>query len=205
MDDRYRSILLFGPPGVGKGTQGKLIGQIPGFFHLATGEMFRGLDKDSDLGREVRSYSTKGELVPDELTVKLWKQHVQGLINLGLYRPTIDILLLDGIPRSVAQAQALDDIIIPLAILHLGCPDIDAMVLRMKGRAEKENRPDDASESVIRRRFDVYDQETAPVLGHYDSTLIYKINAVNKPVQVLSDILIQIGPLHDDSFINPLS
>ena len=78
MADRYRSILLLGPPGVGKGTQGKLLGSIPGFFHLATGEMFRGMDKDSTLGKEVVSYSPRGELVPDEVTVRLWPPPVEG-------------------------------------------------------------------------------------------------------------------------------
>jgi adenylate kinase len=189
---------------VGKGTQGKLVGQVPGFFHLATGDMFRGLDKESELGREFLSFSTRGELVPDALTVKLWQQHVQGLCDSGAYDPACDILLLDGIPRSVAQAQALDDKITPLAIIHLVCPDIDEMVQRMKGRAEKENRPDDADESVIRRRFEVYEQETAPVLGHYDVSLVHDVTAVGKPVGVLREVLAQIAPLHDDSFTNPL-
>jgi adenylate kinase len=204
MADPYRSILLFGPPGVGKGTQGKLLGAVPGFFHLATGDMFRGLDRQSDLGREVLSYSTRGELVPDELTIRLWKQHVRGLVAAGRYNPASDILLLDGIPRSKAQAAALNDSIGVLAIIHLVCPDIDEMVARMKGRAEKECRPDDADEKVIRRRFEVYRAETAPVLEHYDRSLVRDINAVGKPVRVLRDILTAVAPLHDETFINPL-
>lgn len=204
MADRYRSILLFGPPGVGKGTQGKLLGAIPGFFHLATGDMFRGLDKESDLGREFLSYSTKGELVPDELTIRLWQRHVQDLIDADRYDPACDILVLDGIPRSVAQAEALDDKIDALAVVHLAAPDIDEMVQRMKGRAEKEGRPDDADETVIRRRFEVYDRETAPVLEHYDATLIRNVPAVGKPVAVLRDVLEVVAPLHDERFANPL-
>lgn len=204
MAERYRSILLFGPPGVGKGTQGKLLGSVPGFFHLATGEMFRGLDKNSDLGKEVVTYSSRGELVPDELTVRLWQQHVQGLIENDTYAPARDILVLDGIPRSVTQAQALDDKLDVLAIIHLTCPDIDEMVERMKGRALKEGRKDDADENVIRRRFEVYAAETSPVLSHYDAALVNDIDGVGKPARVLRDVLGIVAPLHDDSFENPL-
>ncbi len=204
MADRYRSILLFGPPGVGKGTQGKLLGSVPGFFHLATGDMFRGLDKNSDLGKEVVSYSSRGELVPDELTVRLWQQHVMGLIENGTYAPTRDVLVLDGIPRSVTQAQALDDKLDVLAIIHLTCPDIDEMVQRMKGRALKEGRKDDADENVIRRRFEVYESETSTVLGHYDAALVNDIDGVGKPARVLRDVLGVVAPLHDDRFENPL-
>ncbi len=204
MSQPYRSILLFGPPGVGKGTQGELLGAVPGFCHLATGDMFRGLDKASELGKEFVSYSSRGELVPDELTVRLWQQHVAGLVEAGAYRPDRDILVLDGIPRSVTQAEALDDKIDVLAIIHLVCPDIDEMVQRMKGRALKQGRADDADESVIRRRFEVYEAETAPVLGHYDPKLVHDIDAVGKPSRVLSDLLSAVVPLHDDSFGNPL-
>lgn len=204
MADRYRSILLFGPPGSGKGTQGKLLGSVPGFCHLATGDMFRGLAKESDLGREIRTYSSRGELVPDELTVRLWQQYVREIIAMEAYTPSCDILLLDGIPRSVAQAQDLEDKIEVLAIIHLVCPDIDEMVQRMKGRALKEGRKDDADETVIRRRFEVFDKETAPVLGHYDASLVRDIDAIGKPARVLLDILHVIAPLHDERFENPL-
>ena len=204
MADRYRSILLFGPPGVGKGTQGKLLGAVPGFFHLATGDMFRGLDKDSDLGKEVVSYSSKGELVPDELTIRLWQQHVAGLVEANRYRPSHDILVLDGIPRSITQAESLDDKIEVLAIIHLTCPNIDEMVERMKGRALKEGRKDDADENVIRRRFEVYDSETSPVLGHFDATLVTNIDGVGKPARVLRDVLEVVAPMHDERFENPL-
>lgn len=204
MADRFRSILLFGPPGSGKGTQGKLLGSVPGFCHLATGDMFRGLAKESELGREIRTYSSRGDLVPDKLTVRLWQQYVQEIIAMEAYNPSRDILLLDGIPRSVAQAQDLDDKIEVLAIIHLVCPDIDEMVQRMKGRALKEGRKDDADEAVIRRRFEVYEGETAPVLGHYDASLVRDIDAVGKPARVLHDILHIVAPLHDERFGNPL-
>ncbi|MHC5112876.1 MAG: adenylate kinase family protein [Planctomycetota bacterium] len=188
MADPYRCILLFGAPGVGKGTQGKMLGELEGFVHLATGDMFRGLDPESELGQEFLKYSTRGELVPDEFTVRLWQQHVAGLVESGRYDPETDVLFLDGIPRTVAQAAMLDPLIRPLALIHLAAPDIDAMVSRMKLRAEKENRPDDADEQVIRRRFEVYHEETSPVLGHYDPGLVLEIDAIGSIEEVFDRI-----------------
>jgi adenylate kinase len=177
MSHPYRCALLFGPPGAGKGTQGERLGTLDHCVHLATGDMFRGLDRESELGKQVASYSSRGELVPDEVTVDLWRQHVAGMIERGEYAPANDVLLLDGIPRTVGQAAMMEGLIVPAAIIHLVVTDLDAMVERMKGRAEKQGRADDADESVVRNRFTVYDRETAPVLGHYDPALVRDIDA----------------------------
>ena len=122
MADRYKVVLLFGPPGSGKGTQGKCLGQIPGMRHLATGDMFRALDPESELGKRVVRYSSKGELVPDELTIELWRDYVRTQVDEGTYRPASDLLLLDGIPRSLGQARALDDSVDVLRVVHLKVP-----------------------------------------------------------------------------------
>ena len=204
MEDKLRSILLFGQPGVGKGTQGAILGQIPGFSHLATGDMFRGLDRDSELGQEFMKYSTQGLLVPDELTCRLWYQYVQGLINTNKYNPVNDVLVLDGIPRSLAQAKTLDEHIDVLGVIHLVCEDMEEVVQRMKRRAEIQNRPDDADEAVIRRRFEVYAQETQPVLGHYDTSLVHDVTAVGNPGDILLNILEKVIPAIKGHFGNPL-
>ncbi|MHC5024694.1 MAG: adenylate kinase family protein [Planctomycetota bacterium] len=204
MSDRYRSLLLFGAPGVGKGTQGRLLGQIPGINHLATGDMFRSLDKSSELGRRFVEFSSQGLLVPDELTVQLWDQYVKRRITDGEFRPRHDLLVLDGIPRSVSQARMLEDRIEVLGVIHLVAPDIDAMVERMKRRAEREGRHDDADETVIRRRFDVYKAETAPVLDLYDTSLVHEVGAVGSPATVLLEVLGQIVPILEHHFGNPL-
>lgn len=195
MADLYRSILLFGPPGVGKGTQGAILGSVPGFFHLATGDMFRSLDGESELGMEFLEYSTKGLLVPDDLTIRLWQQHVAELATRGLYHQQEDLLLLDGIPRSVAQAEAIADHIEVVQVIHLDCNDLDEMVRRMQKRAGEQGRSDDADESVIRTRFEVYEQETAPVLATYDSSLVASIDAVGTPAEVLLRILGALVPV----------
>ena len=204
MSDRYRSFLLFGPPGVGKGTQGKLLGAIPGFRHLATGDIFRSLDKESPLGREFLKYSTKGELVPDDLTIKVWQQYMDERIGAGDYVPARDLLLLDGIPRSLSQAEALEAHVDVLLILQLVTPGIEAMVERMKRRAEQQGRPDDADEAVIRRRFEVYDEETAPVLAHYDEALVARVDAIGSPAEVLLRVLQAAVPAYASHFGNPL-
>ena len=166
--------------------------------------MFRGLDNDSDLGREFLSYSTKGLLVPDELTIRMWKRHVQGLIDDGRYGPASDLLVLDGIPRSIPQAEALDVSIEVVQVLHLVAPDVDSMVARMKKRALEQNRPDDADESVIRKRFAVSSKETHPVLEHYDGGLVAEIDAMGTPVEVFHRVLGAVIPVYRNRFGNPL-
>jgi len=190
----YPSILLIGPPGVGKGTQGKILGSIPGFFHLATGDMFRALDKESEIGLEFTRYSSQGLLVPDFLTVRLWNQHVEQLIAKELYNPKSDVLLLDGIPRSEPQAEMLAKHIDPFLIIHLVCEDIDEMVRRMQKRATVQGRPDDADEAVILKRFEVYREQTAPILVWYDKDIISNIDALGAQVEVLQRILNAVVP-----------
>ena len=194
MSTRYPSILLFGPPGVGKGTQGQILGSIPGFFHLATGDMFRSLDKESEIGMEFTRYSSQGLLVPDFLTVRLWRQHVEQLIARELYNPEVDLLLLDGIPRSVPQADSMKEYIDPRMIIHLVCENLDKMVRRMQKRATEQGRPDDADESVIRKRFEVYSEQTAPVLACYDKSIISDIDALGTQADVLLRVLSAVLP-----------
>ncbi len=201
----YRSVLLFGAPGVGKGTQGKLLGRVPGFVHMASGDIFRSLDKASALGRKFHEYSSQGLLVPDAVTIEVWKDHVRRRVDEGTYRPDVELLVLDGIPRNVAQCAALEAYVEVMQVVHLEAPDIDEMVERLKKRALEQNRTDDADESVIKRRFEVYDQETAPVLGYYDAKLLTRINAAALPAEVLLHVLEAIVPLYRDKFENPLS
>ena len=205
MSDKHRTILLFGAPGVGKGTQGKLLGAVPGFVHMASGDIFRSLDQASDLGKKFLHYSSQGLLVPDDVTIEVWKAHVDRQIAGGGYRPELDLLVLDGIPRNVAQSKALKRHIDVLGVVHLKPPDIEQMVTRLKNRALKENRQDDADETVIRRRFEVYDRETAPVLGYYDKTLIGEVNAAGTPAEVLLHVLETIVPAYREHFGNPIT
>ena len=204
MPDRFKTVLLFGAPGAGKGTQGKILGQIPGFFHLACGDVFRSLDTTSDLGSKFLDFSSRGELVPDEVTIEMWRQNMHAQTVLSLFKPKVDLLVLDGIPRSLGQAEALAPYLDVLSVIHLVCPDLDAMVQRMKKRAIKENRLDDADERVIRRRFEVYERETSPVLDHYPSELVTEVSAMGSPAEVLEHVLEAVVPVQNTHFHNPL-
>ena len=185
---RYNAVLLLGGPGSGKGTQGAALAGFPNIRHLAMGDIFRALDKESDVGREFLSYSTKGLLVPDELTVRVWEQHVRRRSGSGDIRADYHTLLLDGIPRTSQQVTLISPYIKVLRILHLVIEDQAVLIERLKGRALKGNRPDDADEKVIRERLQVYQESTAPVLGAYDASLIAKIDADQPPLAVLRDI-----------------
>ena len=102
---KYRAILLFGAPGAGKGTQGKILGQIPNFVHFSCGDAFRNLRVDSQLGRVFVEYASAGRLVPDEPTIELWKRSIEGMTATGRFNPDADTMLLDGIPRNPRQAE----------------------------------------------------------------------------------------------------
>jgi adenylate kinase len=192
---RYKSILLFGPPGSGKGTQGKILGSIPGFFHSATGDIFRSLDLRSEMGRMVWEYTTRGKLVPDEVTLRIWKQYITGMEWVNQFHPETEILVLDGLPRSVNQAKLLADMIEVLKVIYLDCSDLNKMVERLRRRALKENRVDDASDKVIQDRLVVYEQQTKPVLDCYPPDRIVRVDATMNQVQVLSEIVKVLGPL----------
>lgn len=205
MAARFQTILLFGAPGAGKGTQGKILGQIPGFYHLSCGEVFRTLDMSSELGKTFMQYSSKGLLVPDDVTVKMWHQNMHARTVLSDYKPNADVLVLDGIPRNVNQAKLLEKHISVLQIIHLVCPDKEAMIKRLRRRALKENRIDDAKEDVIRKRWEVYERETHPVLEYYPKGIIREVDATGSPARVLEHILEWVVPTQESHFNNPIT
>ena len=186
---KYRSILLFGAPGAGKGTQGKVLGVIPNFLHCACGDVFRDLRPDSPLGKIFIKYSSRGQLVPDETTIDLWKQNIENMTNSGRFHPDQDTLVLDGIPRNVHQAKILKHTLKIVAVFYLKSDDEKKLIARIQRRAIKENRLDDANLSVIRERLKVYEKETVPVLKFYGRKLVHHINADQSPAKVLADIL----------------
>ena len=186
---RYRTILIFGAPGSGKGTQGKILGKTPGFYHCACGDVFRSLDPSSELGGAFLEFSSKGRLVPDEMTVRLWHESIRKTVESGKFKPERDYLILDGIPRNVAQAVLMEELIEVRRVFHLSCPDRDKLVARLKKRALRDNRLDDANEDVIRSRLVTYDSESKPMLAHSSSVKRHDIDASMTPLQVLHVIL----------------
>lgn len=199
----YRSVVLVGPPGVGKGTQGKLLSHIPGIFHLSSGDMFRELDEESELGQLFHQYATHGEFVPDDITIKTWLEYVRTKVEHNEYNPETDLLILDGIPRNIDQAQLLCPYINILKILFMVCEDREVMFERIRGRAVKEKRQDDADELVARYRWDKYKNDTEPMIDHFPQEMIRIIDADTIPADVLHQILSVIVPLQKKCFSPP--
>jgi adenylate kinase len=186
---KFRTTLLFGAPGSGKGTQGKILGTIPNFYHFSCGDIFRNLTPDTELGKVFLEYSSRGQLVPDEPTIRLWQHNIQMAEQDGSFNPKTDTLVLDGIPRNLRQAQMLKSMVKVRFVFYLSCPDMSKLVGRLQRRALRENRLDDANIKVIRQRLETYERETRPVLDYYGSDVVRTIDSTQTPINVLRDIL----------------
>lgn len=159
------NLILFGPPGSGKGTQSEKLVEKYGLVHLSTGNLLRGeIANKTPLGTEAKNFMDKGQLVPDEVVI--------GMIDNSLEEhKDAKGFLFDGFPRTVAQAQALDKLLELkrteiAAVLALDVSE-DELINRLLNRGKTSGRSDDTNEAVIRKRFAVYNSETEPVAGHY--------------------------------------
>src|SRR5258707_14791942 len=119
---RYNTFLLFGAPGSGKGTQGKTLGTIPRYYHCACGDVFRSIDTRTKVGKAFLDYSSKGQLVPDDITVELWREAIDAAVDAHKFKPDIDPPVLDGSPRNGGQAKIVKDMIGRKKGFHLGGP-----------------------------------------------------------------------------------
>ena len=187
--------MIFGPPGSGKGTQGKFLSSAGNHFHLSSGDVFRGLSPESPAGKLYHQYAGKGELLPDDVTIEIWHHYVMGLIATNKYFPNEQLLLLDGIPRTVNQAQILKQYIDVKKIIILETKDQKNLIQRIKRRALIEKRHDDKDEAILQKRMEIYEKETFPVINFYSDSLITRFNANQRPLEVLRDILISFSDL----------
>lgn len=164
------NLIIFGPPGAGKGTQAEFISSSFGVAHLSTGDMLRdAVRNETETGLLAKSYMDSGKLVPDEVVIEIIRQKLEGLGGAGF--------LLDGFPRTAAQARALD------GMLEGGGRSIDAVlslevdegeiVRRLLKRAEIEGRTDD-NEAVIRERMEVYKRQTLPLAEYYGGRGVFR-------------------------------
>jgi adenylate kinase len=159
------NIILFGPPGSGKGTQSDKIVERFGLIHLSTGNLLRQEIADkTPMGLAAKNFMDKGQLVPDEVVI--------GMIDSCLeHHPEAKGFLFDGFPRTVAQAEALDKLLAykKTAICKVLALEVseEELVKRLVKRGETSGRSDDTNEEVIRKRYDVYKKETEPVAEHY--------------------------------------
>jgi adenylate kinase len=191
----HRGILLFGYPGSGKGTQGRLLGMLPGFQHVAMGDIFRGLTPENPLFDRVQGYVRKGDLVPDELTMDLFFRHLDSLAV-----PPDEVFVLDGVPRNRQQAVLLRERMEVIKIFKLSVYDENLVVERMRKRAKQQGRPDDASDEIIQHRLDVYRQETETCIRVFPLTSLTRIQADQPVFFVHYDIMTALGKMQNLSF-----
>ena len=181
-----RRILLLGPPGAGKGTQATLIANALHVPHISTGDMLRSaVAEGTSLGKQVESIMAAGELVSDELVVAIVDERLSKDDARCGY-------LLDGFPRTIGQAEALNDSVIDaIGTVVLLDVDTEEVVQRLLKRAEEEGRADD-NEETIRRRLQVFEADTAPLVGFY-SDAVLTIDGVGTVDEVLSRIMIALA------------
>jgi len=161
------NIILFGPPGSGKGTQAMKLRDAHSLMHISTGDIFRSeIKNETPLGVEAKKYLDSGQLVPDELTIKMLASFVEKNLK-GNFKG----IIFDGFPRTVAQAEAFDKFLeekkMPLAkVLALEVDD-EELIKRLLLRGKDSGRSDDSDEAVIRKRLAVYNHQTAPLKDYY--------------------------------------
>lgn len=160
------NLILFGPPGSGKGTQAAHLVQKYNLVHISTGDLFRyEMGNNTPLGLKAKSYTEKGELVPDEVTIGMLRNKVEA-------HPEANGFIFDGFPRTIPQAEALDALLqsmdTSIALLIALQVNEEEIVQRLLLRGQSSGRADDSDESVIRKRFSVYREQTAPVYDYYD-------------------------------------
>jgi adenylate kinase len=190
-----RGILLFGYPGSGKGTQGRLLGSLPGFHHVAMGDILRSLSPDNPMLERVQSYIRRGELVPDDLVMDLFFGYIE-----SIHPAHEDFLVIDGVPRSARQVELLNQKVQVIKIFKLSVYDERLVIDRLRRRARDQNRPDDASDPVILRRLEVYRQETESCTKAYAGQILTRIQA-NQPIfDVHLDIIQALGKIRNIQF-----
>lgn len=159
------NLVLFGPPGSGKGTQAAFLIEKYGLIHISTGDLFRyEMSHDTPLGQEAKAYMAKGELVPDSVTIGMLRNKVEK-------HPDAKGFIFDGFPRTIPQAEALDALLISMdtevaGLLSLEVGDAE-IVQRILKRGETSGRADDNDEATVRKRIAVYKSETTPVFDYY--------------------------------------
>jgi len=175
-------LIFIGPPGVGKGTQAKALVQESGWVHLSTGDLFRDqVRRQTELGRLAKSYLDRGEYVPDDVTVSIVRERLRDI-------PRATRVVFDGFPRTVAQADALDAVLREFGrrvgtVILLDAPR-DELLARLSGRAQAEGRADDTPE-VVAKRLGVYEEQTRPVISHYERRgLVRKVNGAGPVPQI---------------------
>jgi len=194
------NLVLFGPPGSGKGTQAQKLVEKYGIAHLSTGDMFRyELGNNTELGLLAKSYMDKGQLVPDSVTIAMLRQRMESdVVKNGF--------ILDGFPRTIAQAEALDELLhgknIKITAMLSLVVDEEELINRLLNRGKSSGRADDVNESIIRKRLHVYKEETTPVYTYYDKQkLAVQVNGMGTIDEIFDELCLLIDDRYTTSFV----
>ncbi|WP_159800506.1 adenylate kinase [Flavobacterium sp. MK4S-17] len=189
------NIVLFGKPGAGKGTQAEFLKTKYNLTHISTGDVFRyNLKNDTELGKQARAYMDRGDLVPDELTIKMLQDEVEK-------HPDTAGFLFDGFPRTIAQAQALDAFLKSkgwqvTATIALEADD-EVLVQRLLERGKTSGRADDQDETLIRNRYQEYNEKTAPLMDYYRAQdKFYAVNGIGSIAEITERLSLVIDKLN---------
>lgn len=184
---RPLNVLLIGPPGAGKGTQGERLAQRLGLIHIASGDLLRAeVAAGTELGRRAAEIMRRGQLVPDEVITGMVLPRITEAARDGGY-------LLDGFPRTLQQTQEVRrladvDSVAPHAVLYLDVPR-DELVRRILARADEQDRSDD-NEETVQTRLRVFEEATRPLIEHYrERGLLHVIDAARDPDSVTADLV----------------
>lgn len=195
MDTIMLNLILFGPPGSGKGTQAERLEEAYNLVHISTGELFRSeMDEGTELGIQANEYMSRGELVPDEVTIGMLRNKMRA-------HGDAEGFIFDGFPRTRPQAEALDQLLEDMghqidALIMLDVPE-DEIVKRIVLRGKESNRPDDSDPEVIRKRFQVYQSKTAPIFSYYDEKQkAHKISGLGTIDDIFQQLCDTIDSLH---------
>ena len=177
------NIVLFGKPGAGKGTQAEFLKGKYNLVHLSTGDIFRfNIKNETELGQLAKTYMDKGDLVPDEVTIKMLESEVDKNQDVAGF-------LFDGFPRTIAQAEALDSFLTTkneeiTATVALEADD-EILVARLLERGKTSGRPDDQDEEKIRNRYQEYNEKTAPLMEYYTKqNKFYPVNGIGSIAEI---------------------
>ena len=177
------NIVLFGKPGAGKGTQAEFLKEKYNLVHLSTGDIFRfNIKNDTDLGKLAKSYIEKGDLVPDEVTIKMLQDEVDK-------NPDVNGFLFDGFPRTITQADALDEFLKSknwevTATIALEADD-NILVQRILERGKTSGRVDDQDEDKIRNRYQEYNEKTLPLMDYYkQQNKFYAVDGIGSIAEI---------------------
>ncbi len=187
------NIVLFGKPGAGKGTQAEFLKNKYNLVHISTGDVFRyNLKNNTELGQQAKTFMDRGDLVPDELTIKMLQDEVEKNTQATGF-------LFDGFPRTIAQAEALDQFLASkgwqvTATVALEAND-EILIQRLLERGKTSGRADDQDENKIRNRYDEYNEKTAPLIDYYTNrNLFYSVNGIG----TIEEVTRRLSSIIDD-------